>query len=63
MTYEEFCEDHKETIREIHVHCEIFCDIKGVPYQRHCSRCEAGEDECWNHYVDTVLRPRWEAGQ
>ena len=23
----------------------------------------AGEYECWKHYVDTVLRPRWEAGQ
>ena len=52
-----------ETEREIEKHCWEFMALKGVGPQRGCDGCEAGEAECWEHYCETVLRPRYEAMQ
>lgn len=48
-----------ETEREIEKHCWEFMALKGVGRQRGCDGCEAGEAECWEHYCETVLRPRY----
>lgn len=44
--------------KEIDEHCRVFQALKGVDRQKHCSGCEAGEDECWGHYCATVLAPK-----
>jgi hypothetical protein len=47
---------------EIDKHCREFMDLKGVGRQRGCDGCEAGEAECWKHFCETVLKPRYKNG-
>jgi len=48
-----------EDLAEIDRHCRQFQALNGVGRQRGCWGCEAGEAECWSHYCETVLRPKW----